>query len=142
MSLSLYADLLHSEERALAESFRRVGEAHAADVDVFHTCNTLRKMSEAHVEQLRELVDHEVDEVEPVSPREGPVGLLRDLQDLYVLAARVDVSWTIVHQVAMGARDAGLLQAADGCDGETKRQLAWLLTRLKQAAPQALLVSS
>jgi hypothetical protein len=141
MSLPLYADLLHSEERALARSFRAVAEAHAADADVFYTCNTLATMSEEHVDALHDLVEHDVDEVEPVSPRNGPVGLLRDLQDLYVLAARVDVSWTIVHQVAMGARDHGLLQVADRCEGQAKRQLAWLLTRLKQAAPQALLAS-
>lgn len=51
-------------------------------------------------------------------PREGALGLLRDLHHLHELLAAV-------HQ----------------CEEETAPRTAWLRTRMKQAAPQALVVS-
>jgi len=74
--------------------------------------------------------------------RDGPRGLLRDLQDLYLLASFVDITWTAVKQAAMGLRDTELVAAVEPCEGDTKVQLAWLTTRLKQAAPQALIAAS
>ena len=46
-----------------------------------------------------------------------------------------------IMQAAKGARDAGLLQVAERCQGEAAGQLSWLRTRMKQAAPQALVVA-
>jgi hypothetical protein len=40
-------------EANLADGFRKIGEAHAAESDVFHTADTLAQQCEAHVEQLR-----------------------------------------------------------------------------------------
>jgi hypothetical protein len=37
------------------------------------------------------------------------VGLLRDLQDLYLLASFVDITWTMVKQAAAALRDQELL---------------------------------
>jgi len=70
--------------------------------------------------------------------RTGGIGLLRDLQDLYLMAAECDLCWTLVGQAAQGARDEELLQVVQTCESETALQLAWLKTRMKQAAPQAL----
>ena len=44
-------------------------------------------------------------------PRSGPLGLLRDLQDLYLLASLTDVTWTMVEQAGPGA--AGRAAAGD-----------------------------
>jgi hypothetical protein len=74
--------------------------------------------------------------------RSGPVGLLRDLQDLYLLATLVHTSWLLITQAAQGARDHDLLEVAQHCQSETERQLTWLTTRMKAAAPQALLVTN
>jgi hypothetical protein len=60
--------------------------------------------------------------------------LLRDLQELYLLASLVVITWTVVKQAAQGLRDAE-------CESQTKTQLAWLAARMKQAAPQALIVA-
>jgi hypothetical protein len=46
-----------------------------------------------------------------------------------------------VGQAAQGARDRALLEVVPGCEGETAVQLAWLRSRMKQAAPQALVVA-
>ena len=44
-------------------------------------------------------------------------------------------------QAAQGVRDRELLEVVQGCEGETEIQLKWLRTRMKQAAPQALVVA-
>lgn len=69
------------------------------------------------------------------------MGLLRDLHDLYLMACECDISWTIVGQAAQGARDEDLLGVVTACEEETAIQLKWLRTRMKQAAPQALVVA-
>ena len=71
----------------------------------------------------------------------GGIGLLRDLQDLYLMAAECDICWTVVGQAAYGARDRDPLDVVNRCEGETALQLTMLRTRMKQAAPQALVVA-
>jgi hypothetical protein len=148
--LSTYVGLLHRTEQTLADSFRVVGAGHAAEVDVFHTCRLLASWSEEHVRRLQPVVERFGEEPEPErlhhagieEVRSTAVGLLRDLQDLYLLASLVQTSWTVVWDVAQGLRDEELVAVAQECEAQTTRQLTWLNTRMKQAAPQALLVPS
>ena len=153
-SLALYVGMLHRAEETLAESFRVVADAHAAEVDVFHGCQTLAKMSDEHVRLLAPIAERygervEGEEVEEpdrlhadgvAKGRTGPVGLLRDLQDLYLLASLVQTTWTVIYQASQGVRDHELMDAAETASSSTDRQLAWLNTQLKVTAPQALLV--
>ena len=153
--LDTYVGLVHHSERILAEGFRTVGQGHAAEVDVFHMCGTLARWSEEHVEALRPVVERygerdsgdDVDEPDRLladslgSAREGSVGLLRDLQDLFMLASFVQTTWTALLQGGQGARDHELIDLAARASGETSRQLAWITTRLKSAAPEALLMT-
>jgi len=149
--LALYIGLLHRSESTLATALRTVGEGHAADADVYYICDLLADWSDEHVRRLQPMVD-KYGEQDPDEPdrlyaegvpevRSGPVGLLRDLQDLTLLATLVSTSWTAVGQGAQGNRDAELKELADSCSATTNRQLAWLNHRMKQVAPQALLVS-
>jgi hypothetical protein len=149
--LSLYVGLADRSEETLADSFRAVAEGHAAEADVFHTCHLLAQWSDRHREQLAPVVerygeDRSVKEPERLHAtglaevRSGPVGLLRDLQDLHVLASLVQTTWTVVAQGAQGLRDRDLFQVATSSNRETSRQLSWLNTRMKAAAPQALIV--
>jgi hypothetical protein len=148
--LATYVGLVHRGEQTLAESFRQVGEGHAAEADVTHMCETLATMCDRHVERLGPVARRygEVEVEEPArlhaeglsTTRQGGVGLLRDLQDLHLLASLVSTSWTVVEQAAQGARDIELFEIAQQCGRDTSRQLGWLTTRLKAAAPQALLV--
>ena len=73
--------------------------------------------------------------------REGGLGLLRDLHDLYLMAAECDMAWTLVGQAAKRLRDAPLLSVVEDCEQHTAVQLKWVRTRMKQAAPQALIVA-
>lgn len=45
-------------------------------------------------------------------------------------------------QAAQGARDEDLLAVVQESEGDTAMQMNWLRTRMKQAAPQALVVVS
>jgi hypothetical protein len=152
MHLANYLGYLHRAELDLAEGFRKVGEAHAEEVDAYHTCNTLAEQCEAHAQKLQPFVDRYGEEA-PEEPenlyhelfdetRSGGLGLLRDLHDLYLMANACDISWTMIGQAAQGAWDRELLETVNTCEGQTAIQIKWLKTRMKQAAPQALLVAS
>ena len=148
--LSTYLGLADHSERTLAEAFRAVADGHAAEADVFHTCHLLAGWSEGHRERLAPVVERygEDDVEEPerlhadglAGVRSGAVGLLRDLQDLHVMASLVQTTWTVVAQAAQGVRDRELLAIATDANAETSHQLTWLNTRMKAAAPQALIV--
>jgi hypothetical protein len=146
-----YLGLLHRAQCNLAAAFREVADAHADEVDVFHLCHRLARRCDAHAERLAPFASRYGEDA-PAEPdrlhaeiftgsREGPLGLLRDLHDLYVMAAQCDIAWTLVGQAAKGLRDDDLLGVVEACEEETAVQLKWLRTRMKQAAPQALVVS-
>jgi hypothetical protein len=151
MHLANYLGYLHKAELNLAEGFREVADGHAEEADVYHTCYTLAKQCESHAEQLEPFVDRYGEE-KPEEPerlyhelfdetRAGGLGLLRDLHDLYLMASTCDISWTMIGQAAQGARDRDLLETVNARERQTATQIKWLKTRMKQAAPQALLVA-
>lgn len=149
MLLGSYLALLRRSQTDLSGALRHVGSAHGDEVDVAALTRVLAEQCEAHVDALEQATDRydAVDEPpEPRSarfggPREGPLGLIRDLQDLYVMACECDIAWTLIGQAAQGAHDQELIAVVGRCEGETSQQLAWLRSRMKQAAPQALVVA-
>lgn len=150
--LHVYLGMLRRAEELLASSFRVVGEGHADEPDVHGICRLLAGQSDEHEQALRPVLDRygerPADEperlhVDPIeSPREGPLGLLRDLQDLFLIAQLVDTTYTLVKQAAAALRDEELLGVIRDCEGQTATQIAWIGTRMKQAAPQALVVAA
>lgn len=152
MNLAEYLGLLCRAERDLADGFRQVAEGHYEEPDVYHLCRTFAGRSEDHYRKLRPFADRYGEKV-PDEPdllrqnffgdgtRSGGLGLLRDLQDLYMMAHECDISWTVVGQAAKGIGDEDLDDAVDECETETAAQIKWLKTRMKQAAPQALIVA-
>ena len=151
MHLAHYLGLLHRTQTNLAGAFRQVADGHADEPDIHHLCHRLAQQCDRHAEQLepfaRRYREHAPDEPDRLhsdpfgGTRTGGIGLLRDLQDLYLMAAECDVCWTVVGQAARGVRDEDLLDVVRTCEGETATQLKWLRTRMKQAAPQALVVA-
>ena len=133
MHLVTYIGLAHRSEQTLADSFRVVGQGHAQHPDVLFTCQALAKMSGDHVRRLTPIIDrygeqgHGDDVEEPerlhaaglAEVRSGAVGLLRDLQDLHVLSALVQTTWTVISQAAQGLRDHDMLQLARDADSAT-----------------------
>jgi hypothetical protein len=148
----IYLGLLHEAEGTLAASFRQVADGHSAERDVFFLCRTLADQCDQHGAALRPVVqrygecpvDDEPERLHAdglTRTRTGAVGLLRDLQDLYLLASFVEITWTMIKQAAQACRDTELLSVVDRCDRETSIQVSWLRTRMKQAAPQALIAA-
>ena len=152
MHLAHYLGLLHKAEIDLGQAFREVGKGHPEEPDVLQICQKLARQCEGHAERLEPFAARYGEEA-PDEPdrlyselfngiRSGGLGLLRDLHDLYLMACECDIAWTLVGQAAQGARDEQLLEVVNGCEGETAIQLKWLKTRMKQAAPQALVVAT
>ena len=151
MQLAHYLGLLHRAQANLADAFRQVSDAHGDEPDVYHLCQRLARQCDEHAGRLepfaRRYSEDAPDEPDRLhselfrGTRSGGIGLLRDLQDLYLMAAECDICWTVVGQAAQGARDAELFDVVSRCEGETAMQLRWLRTRMKQAAPQALVVA-
>ena len=151
MQLAHYLGLLHRAQVNLAAAFRDVSEGHREETDVHNLCRKLASQCDEHACRLAPFVERYGEDA-PDEPdrlyseifrgtRTGGLGLLRDLQDLYLMAAECDIAWTLVGQAAQGLRDLELLELVGGCEGETATQMRWLRTRMKQAAPQALVVA-
>jgi hypothetical protein len=149
--LAHYLGLLHKAQTDLAAAFREVRDAHADEVDVHDLCGRLAEQCDSHAERLEPIAGRYGEDApdEPdrlyselfMGPREGGLGLLRDLHDLYLMASECDVAWTLVGQAAQGLRDDELFEVVQACEGETASQLQWIKSRMKEAAPQALVVA-
>ena len=150
MHLGHYLSLLRRAETDLAGGLRTVADAHRDEADVHELAQRLAEQCDRHAELLDAAarpypVQDPPDQLYGdrfEGPRTGPLGLLRDLHDLYVIAAECDICWTLVGQAAQAVRDEHLVSVVGRCDSETAGQLAWLRSRLKQAAPQALVVAA
>jgi hypothetical protein len=151
MHLSSYLGLLETGCATLAHSYRQGAEGHTDEADVKRICRQFAGQCDHHEEQLQPFTarygSHPSGEPERLhadglsETRSGGLGLLRDLHDLYLLASYLDMAWILVGQAAEGARDRKLIQTVEECAKETESQQKWLTTRLKAAAPQALLVA-
>lgn len=148
MRLPVYLGMLHAAEQTLADSWRLLADGHAAEADLHHLGHTLGERTAERVARLAPLTerygeryDDEPERLEAQglgSLREGPLGLLRDLQDLYLLASFVAITWDMVEQAAQATRDREAIAAAAEAGPEVRRQIGFLRTRMEQAAPQAL----
>jgi hypothetical protein len=160
VKLGLALERLVEAELGLADDYRRIGERHAADHDVYHQSRTFAKQCAAHAEQLRPIADRygaepsedgepglwdsvtaavrrRASEAVGRRPESGLV-LVNDLRELYLAAQEVFVTWLIVYQAAQAARDRELLQLTGECQLETELQVKWALTQIKVQSPQAL----
>jgi hypothetical protein len=149
--LANYLGLLHQAELELAKAYLEVAKAHGHEPDVQVLCLRFAEQGTGHADALAPFVDR-YGEDRPDEPerlhselfggtRSGGLGLLRDLHDLYLMATECEVTLALVGQAAQGARDADLFAVVERCQGEVSGQLKWLRTRMKQAAPQALVVA-
>ena len=151
---------LHRAETELADEFRKIGERHAADHEVFHACHVVASQCEQHAARLdlisrrygEELPDDEDGGAaegllalvrrklsEPLA-RTKPSGmlLLRDLHTLFLAAEDCSIRWVMVGQAAKAVRDKELLELVAECHMETEIQVKWLTTQIKVRSPVVL----
>jgi hypothetical protein len=151
MHLAHYLRLLHLAEERLADAYTRVAEGHTDEPDIAQLCRKLAQQCTEHARAVEPFADRYAqgapDEPERLhsdlfgGTRTGGLGLLRDLHDLYLMATECDVAWTVIDQAAFGARDEELLAVVSASRPQTQIQIKWLRTRIRQAAPQALVVA-
>jgi hypothetical protein len=153
MHLAHYLDLQHRAATRLADSYRRVSEAHRDEPDLARVCLMLADQCDAWAATLNPYLRRytAIQTPDPPGqlhtdlfggPRAGGLGLLRDLHDLFLMATECDLAWTVINQAAFGTRDEGLLAEVGHGSTQTAGQLRWLRTRIRQAAPQALVVAA
>lgn len=153
MHLDIYLGLQHRIQAELESALLTVAEHHGDEPDVTVTCTSLAEHAHALLEQLGPFArrygegkdDREAEQLYEVlfkGPRSGGVGLLRDLQDVYLLVSMNDITWQMLRQAALGLRDKELAELCGCALAEAKIELSWLLTRMKAAAPQALIVAA
>jgi ferredoxin-nitrate reductase len=145
-----YLGLLKKSEEQIAEAFGWVAEHHRDEPDIFEICQRFKTTSRVHAEAIErftsvygEASDHEASRVKKAlfqGPRSGGFGLVRDLHDLFMLTTEAHLGWMILLQTAQALRDKEFISACTKLGGEADGQRSWLQTRIKQAAPQALLV--
>lgn len=151
MHIGNYLELLQKSQEDLVRAFKMVAEEHGDEPDVFQTCHLLASWSENRVKDLEPFVkrygeekNNEPDKLLQTlfdKPRKGSLALLRDLHDLWLIANEAILCSIILRQAADGLRDKALSNTCDDIEHLSKRQLSWLLTRMKSAAPQTLIVA-
>jgi len=139
-------------ERQLAESFLVVSERHQRESDILIGAKRMAEWSRAKEAALEAQAErHGIrrsDDPEYLRAglfqglRLGGTGLVRDLADLRLLAQRASDAWTVLNAGAMALHEPELEQACAEAQEKTRRQIDWLETSLKVAAPQALVANA
>lgn len=145
-----YLGLLKDAEHEIADAFKSVADHHGDEPDIFEICQKFAHTATVHVQAVErftsiygEASEHEATRVKKSlfkGSRSGGFGLVRDLHDLFLLVTEAHLGWMILLQAAQALRDKELIAGCTKLGGETDGQRSWLQTRIKQAAPQALLV--
>lgn len=151
MHIGNYLALVHKSEEDLAKAYHMVSKHHIKEPDVYEQCQLQAGWSENIVKKLKPFVEHYSQEKskEPDrlmnalfhKPRKGALGLLRDLHDLWLMANETQLCSVILRQASDGLRDKELTALCNEIENTAKRQIAWLLTRMKSAAPQTLIAA-
>jgi hypothetical protein len=150
MHIGNYINMVHKSGEDLSKAFRMVAGEHGSEPDVKGNCLLLASWVDALVEKVKPFTEKygEQRSKEPDrlfhtlfrKPRKGSMGLLRDLQDLWLMSDEAQVCCIILRQAASGLRDKELIEVCNEIESTAKRQAAWLLTRMKAAATQTLIV--
>jgi hypothetical protein len=144
----------------LADEYRKVGERHAAEVDVFHMAHTLAAQCDLQAQSLgvhaerygTELPNDDQDglwngilaqlrRTQADSLRHSSLPgllLLHDLRQLHLVIEEAAMLWLVIDQVAQAVRDPELLEVVTQSREEITKHLMWVTTRIKETAPQVL----
>jgi len=143
--------LLLDAEQQLAEAWREMAERHSADYEVARGGKLFFRWSNedaAQLEQMRhEFESASSDEATVIRaalfrPRdEARISLLRDIQDMLALAHYARAAATALELAAKVLQHEALGECVLHCSTRLDREIGWLQTHLKNAAPQALLVN-
>jgi hypothetical protein len=147
-----YLGLLQESERRLVKAFDQLRTTHPDEPDIGPLSSLFAGWSRASAEALQPFVDRygERQEGEPErldhallrQRRQGGFDMLRDLHDLWLLVNESMVSLDVVEQAARALHDKEFEAAIGKIKHQNQRQRDWLHGRIRQAAPQTLVVPS
>ncbi|MGW1835206.1 hypothetical protein [Streptomyces sp. NPDC002067] len=147
---------LHADVTALAAAYRDVADRRPDDAGTRYPARTVAAQCDRHAACVRDWAERFGPALPPSGSAPAPPagrdaadgrtpppdgGLLDDLYLLHAKAQAAQVRWTVLVQVAQALREPELLAAATACRDETATQIAWITTRLKEAAPQAVIMA-
>jgi hypothetical protein len=161
VKLDLAIQQTQTAECDLFDELTTLAERHAADSDVYHVAKTLASRCALQLELLRPHAsrygapDRSLDQATHAGPdvlerarrlasemlgKHELAGMLlfEDLQDLYPIAHRGELTWVVLEQGSKAARDPELLAAAKKGREEAERRWKWVRTKVKEASPQLL----
>lgn len=151
MHIGNYIEMVYKSQQDLVKALNSVAGHHGHEPDIKETCLMLASWSQNLVQKIKPFVrkygeekSKEPDRLKRTlfkKPRSGSMGLLRDLQDLWLMANEAEVCSIILQQAAAGLRDKDLIELCIEINGFSKRQISWMLTRMKSAAPQTLIAA-
>jgi hypothetical protein len=151
MQVANYLGLTLNAEEQLADAFQSVGNRHTTEIDVLQTCKLFSSWSLDHAENLKPFIkqygEKKEDEASALSDalfekRMGALGLLRDLQALWLMTCEVEICYKVLLKAAPALRDKELELGCRQFLEQTLRQKAWLLTRISHSASQTLVVAN
>ena len=132
---------LHELETGLAAELRAAADRRRAEHDVYHQCQTFALAADKRVQRLEPLAGRYDRRSEwTTAVGDGSDDLLQELRTLYLRAQEVAMTWTMALQAAKALRDRDLLKLATECQAEPEAQGKWFTTRIKVAAPQAIVL--
>jgi len=147
-----YLGLLSDANEQFILACESVAGHHVEETEVRYVLGLLKTYSREAITALQPFIDKygRRESTEPKRLRKemfdaghvGALGLLRDLQNLFVQATEIQVLVTTVMQTAQALRDKALLDTCHHLQGQNKRQLAWFDTQIKERAPHTLTVPS
>ena len=147
-----YIGLLDLSEQRLVKGFDQVRATHPDEPDIGPMCMKFAAWSRTASEELqvfaarygerREGEPERLDEALLKQRKQGGFDLLRDLHDLWLMVNESLISVTVLEQAAQALRDTELQEVLGRIQDRNERQRTWLMTRIRQAAPQTLVVPS
>ena len=151
MNIGLYLMMVKDSETELSTAFLKVADHHQEEPDMEEICRLLSSWSRQKASSTERFINkyggrHDRGAQKLYSelfhgPRRGGLALLRDLHDLWLLATEAQICWTMLTQAAQSLRDKDLITTCMENKQQSARQIAWLQTRSKQAAPQSLVAA-
>src|SRR5690349_9518247 len=134
MHVGTYLGLIYGSEQRLVDALTNIAEHHREEPDINETCQLLASWSRTHLAELAPLVRKYSARkaAEPANlehalfhgPRQGPLALVRDLHDLWLLSNEVQLCWIVLEQAAQALRDDPLEHVCQACSQDTRRQTA------------------
>jgi len=150
MSIPIYIGFVAKSERLLHDAYTQVSGRHERDAGVRDGCMRLAGFTRDRISAADELAAkfggtpgrdaRFVRDALFRGLRVGGFGLIRDLHDLSLLANQSLLYWTALYQGMRALHDAGSESFCQRSILSVEREISWLTTQIKEAAPQALTI--